>query len=142
MDEARVIIRGYEPETDQACLYATWRNAAFYGAKKKHSTNSKRFFKEKTEEIKDILISAQVRMACLEDDRAFIIGYAVSTDTHLDWIYVKKDYRNKGIGTLLWPKGIETVTIKLTKIGNIIATKKNLKHKENEDAKRDSEDQF
>lgn len=131
-----VVLRDYDPSTDQACLYATWRNAAYYGAKRKHQVSPKTFFKRQTTRIDDILTTAETKVACLEDDPTLILGYSVFTGSHLNWVYVKKDYRNKGIGELLVPKHIETVTDSLTKIGDIIATKKKLKLKENEDATR------
>jgi len=137
-DKLNVVLRDYIPATDQACLYATWRNAAFYGARRKHQMSAKTFFKRQTTKIDDMLLNAEVKVACLEDDPTLIIGYSVFTGSHLNWVYVKKDYRNKGIGELLVPKSIETVTDSLTKIGDIIAIKKKLKLKENEDATRDS----
>lgn len=123
MDEARVVVRKFDREADQACVFATWRNSAYYGCARK-TPEAKEFFKKWTIKIREILKSAHVRVACLEDDPQTIIGYAVATGTHLEWIYVKVEYRNKGIGAMLMPKNIETVTNHLTKIGAVIAQKK------------------
>lgn len=128
MDQATVVIRSFHPDTDQACIYATWRNSAYFGFKDR-SKDAKDFFKKHTALIREILKGALVRIACLEDDPMTIIGYSISTGTHLDWIYVKVDYRNKGIGTMLMPKSIETVTNHVTKIGESILAKKNFKIK-------------
>lgn len=128
MDEVSVVIRAFHPDADQAFIYATWRNSAFYGSGLPKN-ESDRFFKAQTAKIKEILRVASVRIACLSDDPMIIVGYSIENDNHLHWIYVKTDFRNKGVGSLLMPKNIETVTDHLTKIGKILVEKKNLKTK-------------
>lgn len=125
-EELKVIIRPYREPHDDACIYSTWRNQAYYSALMKPEGNPTVFFKRVSRIIQNILKSAQVRIACLYDDPHIIIGYAVYTGDHLNWIYVKQEYRNKGIASMLWPKEIKTVTCYLTKIGAKIADKKNL----------------
>lgn len=129
IDEVKVILRLLR-EDDLACIYSTWRNSAYFGMEKKER-NADRFFKKQTAIISQTLSDALVRIACLEEDPNMIIGYAVSTGDHLDWIYVKVEYRNKGIGTMLFPKNIKTVTPRQTKIGSVITKKKKLNIKEN-----------
>ncbi len=130
MDESSVkpmtvVIREYSPDMDNPCIYATWRNSSHFSSTVPRGTNeSKIFFRAQTQKIKDILRKASVKIACGGDDPTFIVGYSVVTQKHLNWIYVKVDYRNRGIGTMLMPKDIETVTDCLTKIGTIIAKKK------------------
>jgi len=130
MDEnsIRVVVRDFYPDLDSACIYATWRNSAYYGVPR-GTEDPKLFFSDLTQKIKEILPHATVRIACLESDPATILGYSVTTGTHLDWIYVKVDYRSMGIGKMLMPKNIETVTNHLTKIGKVIIEKKKLKTK-------------
>lgn len=134
MDEADLttpyevsVISRLARETDLPCIFSTWRNSLCYSALNPLTQNEKGFFKAQTQKIKDILARAKTKIACLEDDHDFIVGYVVYTKTHLDYIYVKSDYRNKGIGTLLLPKNIETCTKDLTKLGALLAEKKNLK---------------
>jgi ribosomal protein S18 acetylase RimI-like enzyme len=132
MDEAGLVVREYGPE-DEACIYSTWRNGSFYGQQKKQHTSSDRYFREKTQEIKAILSdpATRVRVAVLEQSPQTILGYSVTNGTHLEWIFVKVDFRRQGIARLLCPKHIETYTDKLTKIGKTIAEMKKLKLKEN-----------
>lgn len=143
MDEnpINIIIRDYNKMHDEAYIYSSWRNAAFYSAFEKPTQSSKTFFREQTRVIRRILASATVRIACFEDSPIVIVGYSVFTGNHLNFILVKPDFRLKGIGKLLVPKNIETFTNELTKIGKIIVEKKNLKLKENEDgnSNRDEE---
>jgi len=131
MDEnsVSIVTRDFYPDLDSACIYATWRNSAYYGVPR-GTECPKGFFSDLTQKIKEILPAASVKVACLKEDPATIIGYSVATGTHLEWIYVKVDYRHMGIGKMLFPKNIETVTDHFTKIGRVIAQKKNLKTKE------------
>lgn len=133
-DNLAVVIRDFNPMLDQACVYSTWRNQAYYSAMVKPEGDPKSFFKQASHNIKEILKTASVRIACLYKDPSVIIGYVVYTKDHLNWIYVKEGYRQTGIGTMLWPREIKTVTCYLTKIGAKIADKKNmiLKEKEHE----------
>lgn len=106
MDEsglATVIIRDIEQEKDLPFIYATWRNSWYYGLKDKPKDSPKLAFIKQTVKIREILKDASTRIACLQDDLSIIIGYVVFTGSNLDWIYVKKSYRNKGIGKLLMP---------------------------------------
>jgi ribosomal protein S18 acetylase RimI-like enzyme len=132
-EELRVILRHFDPDTDQGAIYATWRNSLFYSSdrKKKFAAGSAAdgWFKRQTALIRDTLRGAKVKIACLEYDPLTIIGYSVATGSHLDFIYVKIEYRNQGIAKLLMPKNIETVTPDLTEIGAAIAKKKKLKIK-------------
>lgn len=127
-DSVRVIIRPFDPNRDQAFIYSSWRNAAYYGLpKEKRPGDATEFFKRKSISIRDILANAKVRMACLAHDPNTVVGYAVSTGTHLDFVYVKVEYRNQGIAKILVPNIVQTYTNNLTKIGQAIVNKKDLK---------------
>lgn len=142
MDEVSVVIRPFNAKMDEACIYSTWRNAAYYGGDWGSGPRpyDKYYFKAQTITIKNILQKAKIRIACMSDDINTIIGYSVYTDKHLDFIYVKVEYRNKGIGKMLMPAKIETVTPHLTKIGKVIVEKKKLKIKENDNGTDNPED--
>ena len=138
MEEIKVITRDFNPADDEACIYSTWRNGAFFSSAVKETESPAKFFRKMSYKIKEILESAQVRIACLEDSPETIVGYSVSRGTHLDWIYVKPDYRMQRIATILIPKTIETYTSDLTKIGSKIVEKKNLTLKENESGRTEN----
>lgn len=131
MDESdlrqeKVVFRDFDPATDNAMIYSTWRNNSFYSAAEKPKIKEKTFFKQKNKQIKDLLEVSHVRIACLQSDPTSIIGYSVSANTHLYWIYIKFDYRNNNIAAMLAPRVIESVPGRedLTKIGLEIAQKK------------------
>jgi GNAT superfamily N-acetyltransferase len=127
MDEISVILRDYNPLTDEAYIYASWRNSSYYSAFNKPRGAPEIYFRKQTLKIKDILDSnPAIKIACLEHHPETIIGYSIATGSHLDWIYVKSDYRGIGVGSLLLPKNIKTVTGDLTKVGHALVHKKNL----------------
>lgn len=139
MTDAVVVLRHFDPETDSGFIYSSWRNSSFYLRAAVDSGDPSSFFSDQTRRIREILKFADIRIACLEDSPLFIVGYSVCSGSHLDWIYVKVDYRGKGIGRLLTPKGTKTFTADVTRIGKVIAFKKNLTLKENDHAGSRSE---
>lgn len=61
---------------------------------------------------------AVVRMALIDDSRDVALGFSVCRDSILDYVYVTKDNgaRRQGIGKLLVPNNIDTIT-HLTRTG-------------------------
>lgn len=138
MDEFDIIIVRPFVDSDKPCVYSTWRKALWFGGTPEEK-DSKRYFKQKTKEIDEILLRSKVRVACKQDSPSMILGYAVYEDNMLHFIYVKADYRKQKIGSLLLPKNIDTVTKDLTKIGRAIAQKKNFIIQGEEHVRRENE---
>ncbi len=126
VEEVAITTRPFDEDVDTAMVFSTWRNSCYYSAAIPPKKENDIYFKDLTRRIASILKRATVRIACLEDCPSVIVGYVVYTGPHLNWIYVKGDYRNKGIGSMLYPKEILTVTPDLTKIGLEIVQKKKL----------------
>ncbi len=126
LEEKIVVLRDFDLISDEAYIYASWRNSSYYSALVRPIISAQSYFRLKTRQIRNILETAEVRIACFQDTPIVIVGYSVTTENHLDWIFVKPDYRLKGIGALLFPKDIETVTNELTKIGKVIVEEKKL----------------
>ena len=126
MDEAIVILRDFNQDLDQAYIYASWRNNSYYSAEKRPEGKASDFFTKQSRKIKTILQIAKIKIACFKDTPNVIVGYSVAIKNHLCFIFVKPDYRLRGIGALLMPKDIQTVTDELTKVGKILVDKKNL----------------
>ena len=102
-----------------------------FNLKKNKKEKSENFFRHKTAQIKALLTYSKTNVACFKDDPNVIVGYECHTNDHLDFIYVKPDFRRQGIAKLLLPKNIKTYTSLVTNIGKLIADQKNLTLKEN-----------
>jgi hypothetical protein len=122
-----VAIRAYAAE-DKNFILATFLRGLYYG-ESIYSRMHKRTFMEKFHQVAETALNLPtiyIRVACLKDDPDVILGYAVlSRNNALHWVFVKKSWRGIGICKDLVPESTKTVT-NLTKIGLIIANKKNL----------------
>lgn len=58
---------------------------------------------------------AQVKLAVLADDPDVCLGWSLSEEPKLHFVFVKRDYRKQGIGAALMPKHFNQIT-HLTKI--------------------------
>lgn len=125
-DDVMVMGRDMIPD-DVAFIYSTWRNGLYYGLLNREDLPpANEFFSLQTEKIRNMLPFCKVRIACIKDAPEVILGYAVFTgDLHLEWIFVKLQFRAKGIGNFLTVK-TKTVSSELTKSGAAIVKKKNL----------------
>lgn len=118
---SQVRIRLAENGSDLALVYATWRNALWF-AEKRDPAASDDFYREATQTIKDKLKTADARIAYLSEDPDMLLGWAVLTGTHLEFVYVKADYRRSGIARLL-TQGFKTFSPPQTRIGRKLAPK-------------------
>lgn len=125
-EELAVVTRAYD-DLDAPCLFSTWRNNLWFDIQRDEN-HADQFYKAANRHIKYILgePDTKVRIACLKEDPDIILGYSVINKTNLEWVYVKEDYRNKGIATLL-TKQAKTISIPATRLGEKIAKQKNLK---------------
>ncbi len=53
---------------------------------------------------------AVIRLAHLSDDQDIVLGFSFCRGSVLDYVYVQKDFRRMGIGRLLVPKQIDTIS--------------------------------
>lgn len=126
-----VTIREFDEEIDIPFIFTTWRNTLWYDSERDPRKETQ-FHKAANQQIRRILNypNTSIRMACLKEDPTFLLGYAVITYlTNLEWIYVKFDEREKGIGRLL-TRNIKTVSYPTTKLGEQIVNEKNLEIKD------------
>lgn len=134
MDETRVILRPYDPDTDQGFIYSSWRNGLYYHTEPRNKGNPVQFFSQATGKINRTLEQSTVTIACFQNSPIVIVGYVAKTKNHLDWIYVKEDFRLRGIGRLLCdPSKLESVTDDTTRIGKTLLEKYKFKNKKNQE---------
>lgn len=58
------------------------------------------WFEKMREHILWCSLRSQINIACLEEDREFIVGYSVF-GPELEFAYVRKNFRNQGIEELI-----------------------------------------
>lgn len=63
--------------------------------------NKRQFFKQKVQEVKEILALGTTNIACFKNNREVIAGYVVAHNRKISWMCVKKDFWNEGIQELL-----------------------------------------
>ncbi len=119
----QVVIRTASAGSDHAFIYSSWRNALWY-AERRDPKGSDQFYRGASKRIASIIAApdARVRIACLGDDPDMLLGWSVMLRTQLVFVYVKIDYRRKGIGRLL-AKGWTTFSEPETKIGKSLKEK-------------------
>jgi len=96
-----VKIRPYDPSIDSGYIYSTWTRSSFYTPKEPITVPKQQFFKEKRAQIHEILKTARVKIACLQEDPETIFGCIVYTKEKIEWLCVKKSFLNSEIHTLL-----------------------------------------
>lgn len=110
-------IRDYLPG-DHNFILATWLRGLRYGNEWFSLIDSDAYYENYEKVIKAILTrpNTVVRVASLKDDPEVILGYSVYADDVLDWVFVKKAWRNIKIAKSLMPSTVKVVT-HLTKTG-------------------------
>lgn len=107
-------------ETDHSFIYTTWIKGLYSDSGWWRSIQKNVFTSFYSLVIKKMLHNpdVSVRVSCLADDPDIILGYSVSEGNRLHFVFIKPDWRGKGLGILksLIPKAINEVT-SMTKAG-------------------------
>lgn len=104
MQSIEIILRDYDPKTDDPYIYSTWTRYCWYSPKEPHhipESKKAAWFRGKTKEIKKVLETSKVKVACFRGMTYVIVGYIVSSGEDVIWTCVKKDYQGQGIESLL-----------------------------------------
>lgn len=120
-----IAIRDYVPD-DENFVFSTTLAGLYYGDSWFSKIVKARFIHHYRQILKGILSkpTTQVRVACIKDDPNEIKGFSilVNNGQALMWVFVKKDWRKKGIAKALVPDTITEVT-NLTALGEILIKK-------------------
>lgn len=95
---------------DESFIYSTWLRGLYYGNDWFRKIDKKSFFEKYRQVVAHLLSKSNITVACLSEDPEVIVGYCVHSGTVLHWVYVKRSWRNMGVGQALIPEGIECVT--------------------------------
>jgi GNAT superfamily N-acetyltransferase len=116
-----VLIRKFNPEIDSGFIYSTWPKGIYFGCEIKEQRH--KWFSDFYKRMKPTLAHADVFIAHMNDDESFILGYSIVIANALEFLYVKKDYRNQGIGRLLYKHRPVDIFPVITTIGKDILRK-------------------
>jgi GNAT superfamily N-acetyltransferase len=118
-------IRDYRPE-DKNFILATFLRGLYYGDSWFSSVPKDIFMSNYSAVVEALINSPRVatKVMCLADDIDVVVGYSMmSADFQtIHWVFVKKDWRNKGIASRLLPQRPTAVT-HLTALGKSLLTK-------------------
>jgi hypothetical protein len=93
-------------------VFAKWLRSLRFGNPLFKKIDSDAFYKEYHGYLEALLKkpNSVIRLAVLSDDSDVVLGFSVSRESILDYVYVHKDQRKVGIAKILVPKGITTIT--------------------------------
>jgi ribosomal protein S18 acetylase RimI-like enzyme len=126
-DEIKIVIRDAQT-SDRNFILSSWLKGNYFGNFYFGQIPQHVYFEEYSKWILKALAdeNTKVSVACDENIPGWIVGFAVSNKENLYWVHVKKEFRNRGIATLLLAgKGITTVKA-TTKVGRMITEHKGL----------------
>jgi GNAT superfamily N-acetyltransferase len=97
-------VRGFLPE-DKNFIMSTMLKGIYYGDSWFSQIDKTLFMDNYKHIVERMLENCVVTVACLHEDANTVIGYSVlSRDFQtVVWVYVKKKWRNKGVGKQLVP---------------------------------------
>ncbi len=121
----KVDVREPAPE-DINFMLSTMLKGLYYGSKFWAEVDQEAFFSNYEPFIKQLMLKCDIKIACLDDDKDVILGWSMFKESVLHFLFVKKSYRNVGVGKLLYPNGITCVS-HITDQGNAIRKKLGLK---------------
>ncbi len=116
MEEAsyKVIRYAYRdlPESYKPMIFSKWLRSLRYGNDYFKLINQEAYFKAYHVYLERLLShpEAVVKMAVLADDYDVVLGFSVSRGQVLDYVHVQRDYRRKGIGSLLINSSMIVIT--------------------------------
>lgn len=113
-------LSGSDPalEPYKAMIYSDWLNSLRYLNDWFNLIDQNAYFKTYHQVIEALLnrSNSQVRLAVLSDELDNCLGWSMSEDTTLHYLFVKRDFRRHGIGKSLLPAKVEFIS-HLTKTG-------------------------
>lgn len=121
-----IVIRNINPVKDHSFIMATLLRGLYYGDSW-FSEIKKSVFMTTYHGVGEAMLSTPgmtVKVACLRDEPDAILGYCIYSKHILNYIFIKRAWRNIGLATMLLPAGITQVS-HLTKTGLAITRKKN-----------------
>lgn len=115
MDETiKIAVRPANP-TDRGFVMSNWLRGQRFGCEYFHRMDQAAYYEQHGNLVTTILGTpgTQVDVASDENAPLWAVGFAVTRGEELYWIFVKRDFRHRGIATLLL-KGKEITRVRAT----------------------------
>lgn len=127
MDKLSLIELRPHRKTDEPFIYATWMRGLKHANDVYKQIDKIEYDRGQRKVIETILKIGTVMIAALKEDPDVILGYSVTRNPIIDWVFVKMPWRRLGLATELL-KHLEPQSVShITYVGNSIRLKKNLK---------------
>lgn len=100
------------PKTYTALIFSKWLQSLYHGNKAIKQIPRGIYFDKYHKYIENLLKKPDsiIRLAVLSDDHDVVLGFSVSREDVMDYIYVNVECRRVGIAKALFPKRITTFT--------------------------------
>lgn len=127
MDPVKIVTRQADG-LDKHFILSAWLKGQRYGNLAFEVMSPEPYYELFSKYIGQLLISPHVEctIACGENDPTWIVGFAVTQGPGIHWIFVKTDYRKKGIARLMLKNKPISTVYSITKVGYAIALAKSL----------------
>lgn len=116
-------------EEDRNFIFSTWKTGLKYGNTIYAKEEPRAFDQRYQEVIESILKQATTTVAALKEDNDVILGYSVTRDDTIDWVFVKNLWRKIGLAKELLKHIAPKYVSHITKPGESLRIKYNLKLK-------------
>ncbi len=100
------------PKDYLGLIYAKWLRSLRYGNDLFRLIDSEGYYRTYHRVIAGYLAKpdTMVRLAVLAEDIDVVLGFSVSRNETLDYVYVNREFRRLGVGTQLVPRSTKVVT--------------------------------
>lgn len=107
-------------ESDRPFVFSSWLRGLKIGNDLYGQIDPECYEKGQTIVIEHILKQASTTIACLKEDKDVLLGYSVTRKDNIDWIYIKKLWRELGLAKELLkhitPRSCSHITFKTNKL--------------------------
>jgi len=123
---SNIMLRPGRP-TDRGFIFSTWLKGLLYGCPQYKGVDQAAFYENMGSELEDLVAQPylKITVACLAEDEDVVLGYAVTSQDALHWVFVKKAWRSQGIARSLLGRPFKTFSAR-TAAGDALAAKKGL----------------
>ena len=119
-------VRKYN-DNDKNFVYSTMLRGLYFGSDFFKLIDSDTYFKNYQKILELLLPSCDISIACLKEDEDVIFAYQITKGSTIVFAYTKQEFRGTGLQNKLANDKVFTEVSHLTKSGDAIRRKKNLK---------------